>query len=134
MELSIIGQNVLKNLILIAILVVVPIGIKALLKFVEEKTKNIENEDVKKAIDKTKEIILDAIDETNQTYVKKLKETNGFDKDAEEEAFNATKNRVLEILNKETTDILNEEFDNVNAYINSKIEANIKKKKDLDKE
>lgn len=125
MEISIMGQNVLKNLVLIAVLVVAPILIKALLKLAEEKTKNIKSQEVKDAIEKTKEIILQCIDETNQVYVKSLKDSKGFNSDEKEDAFNQTKARVLEILNKETKDILDKEYDNANAFINSAIEAKI---------
>lgn len=118
-------DEVLKNVVLIAILTIVPIVIKALLKLVEEKTKKIKSQEVKDAIEKTKEIILQCIDETNQVYVKSLKDSKGFNLDEKEDAFNQTKARVLEILNKETKDILDKEYDNANAFINSAIEAKI---------
>lgn len=134
MKLDILENEILNNLLLIAMLVVIPILINALLKFAKEKTQTTENVKVKKAINKTLDIILTCVMETNQTFVKGLKDKGSFTLDAKEEAFNLTKSRILEILDKETKEILQQEYENVDAFINSSIEANINDRKRLDKE
>lgn len=42
-----------------------------------------------------------------------------------EDAFNNTKVRVLELLDKETKEILNEEFENADKFLNSAIESKV---------
>lgn len=118
-------ENILNNVLLTLISIALVIGLKLLISYIQEKTKDIKNEKIKKAIEKSLEIVTLAVNETNQSFVGDLKKENKFDKEAWEEAFNQTKNRVVEILDEETKKILDEEFENSNAFLNSAIESKI---------
>ena len=107
----------------------ITVGFLISLKFIigrsEEIKKNIKDERVRKAIDKALEIVTLAVNVTNQTMVEGLKDIDGFGRDEAEEAFNATKVKVLELLSDETKKILDEEFENTNAFLNDAIESKV---------
>lgn len=70
-------------------------------------------------------IVTLAVNVTNQTMVEGLKDIDGFGRDEAEEAFNATKVKVLDLLSEETKKILDEEFENTNAFLNDAIESKV---------
>ncbi len=129
-------QNIINNLLLTLITVALLYGVKILNTRSKDLTKNIKNERVKDAIDKTIKIINLAVQITNQEFVDDLKKIDGFTLDQQEEAFNNTKVKILEMLDKETKEILEEEYKNSDKFINDIITAKVwenkenKKKKD----
>lgn len=119
-------NNIFNNLML----TILTIGLFALIKILigqvkEYTNKNIKNEKAKKAIEKALEVVTLAVNTTNQTFVKELKEKDGFDKAAMEDAYNASKKAVIDMLDKETKDILNEEFENTDLFLNNAIESKV---------
>lgn len=119
-------NNIFNNLILTVLTVGLFTLVNILIKQVKEYTnKNIKNERAKKAIEKALEVVTLAVNTTNQTFVKDLKEKNGFDKAAMEDAYNASKKAVLDMLDKETKDILEEEFANTDLFLNNAIESKV---------
>ena len=119
-------DNIFNNLILTVLTVGLFALIKILIGQVKEYTnKNIKNERAKKAIEKALEVVTLAVNTTNQTFVKELKDKDGFDKAAMEEAYNASKKAVLDMLDKETKDILEEEFANTDLFLNNAIESKV---------
>lgn len=129
-------QNIINNLLLTLITLALLYGVKILNSRSKDLTKNIKNERVKDAIDKTIKIINLAVQITNQEFVDDLKKIDGFTLDQQEEAFNNTKVKILEMLDKETKEILEEEYKNSDKFINDIITAKVwenkenKKKKD----
>lgn len=129
-------QNIINNLLLTLITLALLYGVKILNARSKDLTKNIKNERVKDAIDKTIKIINLAVQITNQEFVDDLKKIDGFTLDQQEEAFNNTKVKILEMLDKETKEILEEEYKNSDKFINDIITAKVwenkenKKKKD----
>lgn len=63
---------------------------------------------------------------TNQTYVDTLKKEGKFDLEAQKTAFNMTKEAVLSILNEEALTYLKNILGDLDTYIDSLIEANVK--------
>ena len=118
-------NEVISNVLMTAITVGFLITIKFMIGRSEELKKNIKDERVRKAIDKALEIVTLAVNVTNQTMVEGLKDIDGFGRDEAEEAFNATKVKVLELLSEETKKILDEEFENTNAFLNDAIESKV---------
>ena len=119
-------DNIFNNLILTVLTVGLFALIKILIEQVREYTnKNIKNEKAKKAIEKALEVVTLAVNTTNQTFVKDLKEKDGFDKAAMEDAYNASKKAVLDMLDKETKDILENEFANTDLFLNNAIESRV---------
>lgn len=119
-------NNIFNNLMLTILTISLFALIKILIGQVKEYTnKNIKNEKAKKAIEKALEVVTLAVNTTNQTFVKELKEKDGFDKAAMEDAYNASKKAVIDMLDKETKDILNEEFANTDLFLNNAIESKV---------
>lgn len=118
-------NEVISNVLMTAITVGFLIALKFMIGRSEDLKKNIKDERVRKAIDKTLKIVTLAVNLTNQTMVDGLKDIDGFGRDEAEEAFNATKVKVLEMLSDETKKILDEEFENTNAFLNDAIESKV---------
>lgn len=119
-------DNIFNNLMLTVLTIGLFALIKVLIGQVKEYTnKNIKNERAKKAIEKALEVVTLAVNTTNQTFVKDLKDKDGFDKAAMEDAYNASKKAVIDMLDKETKDILNEEFANTDLFLNNAIESKV---------
>lgn len=119
-------DNVFNNLMLTVLTIGLFALIKILIEQVKEYTnKNIKNERAKKAIEKALEVVTLAVNTTNQTFVKDLKDKDSFDKRAMEEAYNASKKAVLDMLDKETKDILENEFANTDLFLNNAIESKV---------
>lgn len=119
-------NNIFNNLMLTVLTIGLFALIKILIEQVKEYTnKNIKNEKAKKAIEKALEVVTLAVNTTNQTFVKDLKDKDGFDKIAMEDAYNASKKAVLDMLDKETKDLLEEEFANTDLFLNNAIESKV---------
>lgn len=119
-------NNIFNNLMLTVLTVGLFALIKILIEQVKEYTnKNIKNERAKKAIEKALEVVTLAVNTTNQTFVKNLKDKDGFDKAAMEDAYNASKKAVLDMLDKETKEILEDEFANTDLFLNNAIESKV---------
>lgn len=96
----------------------------------KEKINSIENNKVRDAVVKLFDIIAKCVGATNQTFVKDLKEIGGFDKAAHEEAWNTTKASIENILDKESKEILNKAYGDLNAYINQALEDEVNRQKE----
>lgn len=118
-------NEVINNVLMTAITVGFLVSLKFIIGRSEELKKNIKDERVRKAIDKALKIVTLAVNVTNQTMVEGLKDIDGFGRDEAEEAFNATKVKVLDLLSEETKKILDEEFENTNAFLNDAIESKV---------
>lgn len=118
-------NNIITNLILAALTVSLFVGLKYLAEYVNENKSKIKDERVRGAIEKALEIVSLAVNITNQSFVQDLKDKGGFGKKEAEEAFNATKIKVIEMLDSETKKILEKEFENSNKFLNEAIEAKV---------
>ena len=91
----------------------------------KEKIAKIENIKVREASDKLLDIITKCVSATNQEFVGDLKKEGKFDKDQQEEAWNKTKNKINKILDKESREILDKAYGDLNSYINQTIEDEV---------
>lgn len=118
-------NNIVTNIILTILTAALFIGLKYLTEFINENKSKIKDERVRGAIEKALEIVSLAVNITNQSFVQELKDKGGFGKKEAEEAFNATKVKVIEMLDSETKKILENEFENSNKFLNEAIEAKV---------
>lgn len=72
------------------------------------------------------ETICTCVEATNQTYVEALKKTGAFDEAAQKEAFNKTKEAVMNILSDEAKKYLASIYGDLDKFIESMIEAQVK--------
>ena len=118
-------NDILTNVILTILTAALFAGLKYLTEYVNENKSKIKDERVRGAIEKALEIVSLAVNITNQSFVQDLKDKDGFGKKEAEEAFNATKVKVIEMLDSETKKILEKEFENSNKFLNEAIEAKV---------
>ena len=69
--------------------------------------------------------IIDCVIATNQTYVETLKKQDAFTPEAQEVAFQKTLNSVLAILTDDCKEYLETITNDVNGYLEAKIESQV---------
>lgn len=104
-----------------------------LVAFIKSKTKEItdrvENDKADKYIYMLSNTITKCVTATNQTYVDGLKKENAFTKEAQQEALKMTADAVLAILSDEAKAYLPTIVGDLNTYIFTQIEAEVKRLK-----
>jgi hypothetical protein len=70
--------------------------------------------------------ITKAVIATTQTYVEALKNKNAFDEEAQKEAFTRTYNAVIAVLNEDAYKYLTSAVGDLESYITTRIEYNVK--------
>lgn len=123
------NEILIKILVSFAILVMASLFVY-LTDLSKEKIKLIENRNFRKATEKLLDIIVKCVGATNQTFVNGLKETGGFDKAAQEKAWNDTKASIEKILDNESKEILDKAYGDLNDYINQALEDEVKRQKE----
>ena len=121
--------TLLQAVITVATPIVAAYLVKALNAKAEELTERTQNEVAAKYIKKGEEAILTAVDCTAQTYVDGLKSSGQFSKENQMEAFEKARDLALSLLTKEAALFLDEAYGDLNNYLTSKIEAQIKTSK-----
>jgi hypothetical protein len=85
----------------------------------------VENDTADKYIAMLADTISACVMATNQTYVEALKKQNAFTAEAQKEAFNQTFNAVMAVLTDDAKEYLTAAYGDLNAYITTKIEAEV---------
>ena len=84
--------------------------------------KEIDNETANKYMDMAVDAVEQAVASTAQTFVDALKSSGGFTKEKQLEAFQKSRDKVLEILGDTAVAALNEIYGDFDAWIDTKIE------------
>ena len=90
--------------------------------WIKAKTAEIEQNKYTALISDT---IIQCVIATNQTYVETLKKEGKFDAEAQEKAFEITKQAVLGVLSNQARDFIEITYGDVEAWLNQQIEASI---------
>lgn len=106
-------------------LVLVPLIGSAIAYFVAILKSKTKNELVEKYIDMLDNTIMECVLATNQTYVDALKKAGTFDEEAQKQAFQLTFDAVAAVLTDEARKYLNEAIKDLDAYMTTKIEAQV---------
>lgn len=101
-----------------------------LVKLIRKKNKELDekvsNKISKKYIDMLADTITDCVISTNQTYVDALKAANAFDKEAQKKAFELTYNKIMNVLTEDAKEYLTTIYGDLEIYISTKIESEVK--------
>ena len=101
-----------------------------LVKLIRKKNKELDekvsNKISKKYIDMLADTITDCVVSTNQTYVDALKAANAFDKEAQKKAFELTYNKIMNVLTEDAKEYLTTIYGDLEIYITTKIEYEVK--------
>ena len=84
--------------------------------------KELDNETANKYMDMAVDAVEQAVASTAQTFVDALKSSGGFTKEKQLEAFQKSRDKVLEILGDTAVAALNEIYGDFDAWIDTKIE------------
>lgn len=126
-------MEIVKDILYILITTAVPVLTTYLCKFLytkwtEGKAK-IENEKISNTLDNVVNMVLDAVEATNQTFVDELKKKGEFTETSALEAFNVTKERVLDMLSDDAAAIIIQVYGDLDIYIDTLIEATVRQLK-----
>lgn len=100
--------------------------VKLVNKKITEIEVSVDTELATKYLDMLDKTISECVIATNQTYVESLKSKGEFTSEAQHEAFAKTINAVLTILGDDTIEYLTEAIGDLNIYIETKIESEVK--------
>lgn len=125
--------EVLQNLFIVVIIPLLGLITKYLVQFLNIKMGEIknttDNETCKKYFDLLNTTIVNCVIATNQTYVDELKDKNAFTLEAQKEALSKTYQAVMNILSADAKEYLTNAVGDLQEYITSLIEAQVKENK-----
>lgn len=111
----------------------VPVCAAFLVQFLWRKSEEIgaqvDSLTTKKLLAEVTEAVTTAVTYTSQTYVDTLKKYGIFDKDAQLKALEKSKDKTLSLLSASAKSILAEIYGDLNAYLETKIEAEVRSQK-----
>ena len=119
--------KILEEIFVVCIIPLLGILTKYFISWIEAQKENLkdanDNELTNKYVDLLASTIETCVIATNQTYVETLKKKNQFNKEAQIEAFNMTKQAVLAILSEEAEKYLSQIYGDLDKYIVNQIQA-----------
>lgn len=92
---------------------------------IDELTESKNNATFTKYMNLLQSTVIDCVIATNQTYVESLKLQGKFDVEAQKIAFQKTYDAVMLILTEDAVKYLNEALGDLDAYVNTLIEAQV---------
>lgn len=127
-------EQFLQDLFFLVLTAAIPLCLKFLYSwvttFVEEKTQNMDNAQLKEYINSAVQAVMKAVMSTYQTYVDSLKKQDLFDEEAQKKAFEMAKNTALLMITEDVKAAVEEVYGDFNAWIDNTIEQFVKANKD----
>ena len=122
-------STILPQLFELVLFPLISIGVVYLIYFLNVKTKELkdktDNDTFDKYLDMLNSTIAQCVIATTQTYVSSLKQQGKFDEEAQKIAFQKTYENVMSILTAESKYYLQTALGDLEAYVNSRIEAEV---------
>lgn len=129
-------KDLLTNLVYNLLLVIIPVlaifignAIKYGTNLMQTKNKKETGEIINKYIDIANKIVIDVVDYVAQTFVDSLKKEGKFDLDAQRAAYEEAENRILELLTPELKKVIDSIYGDVDIWLSTQIEAEVKRRK-----
>lgn len=123
----------LKDLLYAVITAAVPVLTVFLLKFLGKYFDKISVETdqlvISDTINETLDLIMKVVSSTSQTYVDSLKASGDFTKEAQEKAFNDTKNTIMNLLSEESKELLVTLYHDIDKWLTVQIESAVREQK-----
>lgn len=122
-------STILPQLFELVLFPLLSIGVVYVIYFLNAKTKELkdktDNDLYDKYLDMLNSTITQCVIATTQTYVSSLKQQGKFDEEAQKTAFQKTYDNVMSILTAESKYYLQTALGDLEAYVNSRIEAEV---------
>lgn len=96
---------------------------------IDDLTESKDNATFTKYMKMLQDTVIDCVIATNQTYVESLKSQGKFDAEAQKFAFQKTYDAVMQILTEDAVTYLNAALGDLDAYVNTLIEAQVNMQK-----
>lgn len=126
-------EKFLQELAYAVVLAATPVLTTFICKWLSSKSKAIQQNAQTDSFDATiaavEALISNAVRATTQTYVDALKKEHMFDKEAQIEAFNKTKEAILAQLTEDAKQVIITLYGNVDTYLMTQIEAKVREQK-----
>ena len=123
----------LSTLLQAVIIAAVPVCAGAIIKGIQAGAKYLaskaENKTAKKYLEDVADAVSTAVTYTSQTYVDALKASNKFTKENQEEALRKAVEQAEKLLTAEARAFLEKAYGDLNGYLVSRIEAEVRKQK-----
>ena len=123
-------MNLIETLVLVPLVIAISSLLIALIRQqiakIEEKLKD---DKVKKLLEIAENVVSQSVATVSQTYVDALKKDGIFDKDAQQQAFKMSKDKIYKLLTTDTLQAVQNNYGNVDEWIVTKIEETINKSK-----
>ena len=114
----------------------VPVCAAFLVQFLRRKSQELgaqmDSLTTKELLAEVTEAVTTAVTYTSQTYVDALKKGGIFDKEAQLEALKKSKDKTLSLLSASAKKVLAEVYGDLDAYLETKIEAEVRRQKQDD--
>ncbi len=121
---------ILKGLLIPIIPLLANMLIIACKRWIESQKEKMNIDKANFYLDRIEDLIYESIMHTSKTYVDMLKQSGMWNREAYGEAFNKTKQRILELTKEEGRDIIEEIYEDYEKYIEIKIEQILKELED----
>lgn len=126
-------QEMLEMIMTVVIIPAIPIVVgalvKSLSKWVKKQSIQMENEVIESYLIDISEIVLQAVMHTSQTYADSLKEQGAFNLEAQEIAFQKTKETIMILLAQDAKDFITRMYGDLDLWLDTKIEQLVKELK-----
>lgn len=126
-------NSIISTIITAFIIPVLIISCDKLISFIktkqEETISKIDNECINLAFNTLFNFVETAVISTNQTIVDSLKNMDKFDKESQIDAFNVTKNTILNSLSEQTISLIKSYVGDFDSYLDSLIQSYVNKHK-----
>lgn len=127
-------EQFLQDLFFLVLTAAIPLCLKFLYSwvttFVEEKTQNMDNAQLKEYINSAVQAVMKAVMSTYQTYVDSLKKQDLFDEESQKEAFEKAKAAAMIMITDDVKAAVEQMYGDFDTWINNTIEQFVKANKD----
>lgn len=119
-------MNLIETLVLAPLVIAISSFLIALIRQQTAKiVEKVKDDKVKRLLEIAENVVSQSVATVSQTYVDALKKDGSFDKDAQQQAFEMSKDKIYTLLTTDTLQAVKDNYGNVEEWINTKIEETI---------
>jgi hypothetical protein len=124
-------RDILNTVLIVIVPTLVALANKYIRTWTENFTKQVKNNELKLMIEDIEKLVEQAVVETTNTYVSALKDTDQWTKEAQANALDLTKKKLLTLINENRKIIIEKIYGSFDAWLTSKIELLVNNTKEM---
>lgn len=129
MDWNVLLQDLLYAVITAAVPILTAFALKFFSKYFNKISVETDQLIISDTINESLDLIMKVVSSTSQTYVDSLKASGEFTKEAQEKAFNETKDTIMNLLSEESKELLATLYQDIDAWLTVQIESAVRKQK-----